>query len=170
MSNIQLNQITADKELFIKMVLSNWDLQINRMNGLLSKLSDAELSTETAPGRNTGVYLLGHLAAVSDGMFTFLGLGERINPALDEVFLRNPENSGLEKPSIDDLKDYWNQVNAQLADHISKMQPDEWFNRHTAVSEDDFAKEPHRNKLNIVINRTGHLAYHLGQLAYLAKK
>jgi len=162
--------INTEKELFIKMVLSNWELQITRMNNLLSKLSDEELSTQTAPGRNTGVYLLGHLAAVSDGLFTFLGLGERLNPAMDDIFLRKPDNSGIEKPSIAELKEYWNKVNALLADKISQIQPDEWFTRHTAVSEEDFAKEPHRNKLNIIINRTNHLSYHLGQLTYLVKK
>jgi hypothetical protein len=167
MSTITTN---TEKELFIKMVLSNWELQINRMNNLLGKLSDEELSAQTAPGRNTGVYLLGHLAAVSDGLFTFLGLGERLNPTMDDTFLRNPDNSGIEKPSIGELKEYWNKVNSVLADKISQIQPDEWFNRHTAVSEEDFAKEPHRNKLNIIINRTNHLSYHLGQLAYLVTK
>src|ERR1700761_3482169 len=112
---------TTDRELFIKMVLSNWEVQISRMNGLLAKLSDEQLSAHTAERRNTGVYLLGHLAAVSDGMFTFLGLGDRINPALDEAFLKNPENSGLPKPSISELKKYWNKVNAVLAERISQM-------------------------------------------------
>ena len=167
MSTITTN---TEKELFIKMVLSNWELQISRMNNLLGKLSDEELSAQTAPGRNTGVYLLGHLAAVSDGLFTFLGVGERLNPAMDDIFLRKPDNSGIEKPSIVELKEYWNKVNALLADKIGQIQPDEWFTRHTAVSEEDFVKEPHRNKLNIIINRTNHLSYHLGQLAYLVKK
>jgi len=161
---------TTDKELFIKMVLSNWEMQISRMNNLLAKLSDAELANQTASNRNTGVYLLGHLAAISDGMFVFLGLGEKLNPAMYEVFVNNPENSGLKKPSIAELKDYWTTVNTELAQKINAMPMDEWFTRHTAVSEEDFAKEQHRNKLNIVINRTNHLSYHLGQLAYLVNK
>jgi DinB superfamily len=169
MSTIQTTTI-SEKELFIKMVLSNWDLQISRMNNLLGKLSDEELSVQTAPGRNTGTYLLGHLAAVSDSMFTFLGLGEPLRPEMDELFIRKPENSGIEKPSVGELKEYWNNVNSALAQKISHMQAGEWFTRHTAVSEEDFAKEPHRNKLNIVINRTNHLSYHLGQLVYLVKK
>jgi len=161
---------TADKELFIKMVLSNWELQVGRMNSLLGKLSDEELAKPTAPNRNTGVYILGHLAAVSDGMFTILGLGEKLNPAMEALFIRNPENSGLEKPSLEELKQYWNDVNVLLTQKMNQVQADEWFTRHTAISEDDFSKEPHRNKLNIVINRTGHLAYHIGQLVYLVGK
>jgi hypothetical protein len=164
------NTIVSEKELFIKMVMSNWELQVSRMNSVLAKLSDEELSSPTAPGRNTGVYLLGHLAAVSDGMFTFLGLGEKLNPSMDELFVRKPEDSGLEKPSISELKEYWNKVNAVLSEKMSQVAPEEWFNRHTAISEEDFAKEPHRNKLNIVINRTNHISYHLGQLVYLVKK
>jgi hypothetical protein len=167
---MSINTTITEKELFIKMVLSNWELQISRMNNLLGKLSDKELSAQTAPDRNTGVYLLGHLAAVSDGLFTFLGLGERVNPGMEVIFLRNPDNSELKKPSISELKGYWNEVNTLLADKLSQIQPDEWFTRHTAVSEEDFAKEPHRNKLNIIINRTNHLSYHLGQLTYLVKK
>ncbi len=166
---MQQNQ-TDHKEVFIKMVLSNWELQLSRANDLFGRLSDEELSARTAPGRNTGVYLLGHLAAVNDGMFTFLGLGDRVDSKMDEAFVANPENSGIEKLSVAQIKVYWNKVNALLTEKMGVMNADDWFTRHTAISEENFAKEPHRNKLNIVINRTNHLSYHLGQLVYLAKK
>ena len=45
-------------EVFIKMVLSNWELQNTRMNNLLENLTDEQLASETAAGRNTGMYLL----------------------------------------------------------------------------------------------------------------
>jgi hypothetical protein len=32
------------------------------------------------------------------------------------------------------------------------------------------AKEPHRNKLNLLMNRTNHLSYHLGQLVLLQQQ
>jgi hypothetical protein len=47
------------------------------------------------------------------------------------------------------------------------LQADEWFQKHTAVSDEDFVKEPHRNRLTAVMGRSGHLAYHVGQLALL---
>lgn len=161
------NSAQAEKELLIKMVISNWDLQNSRFNGLIEKLSEEQLQAETAPGRNSGTYLLGHLAAVSDGLFKLLGLGDRLYPALDAVFLASPDKSGLEKPSLRDLKTYWHLVNAELTTKFNQMQPDEWFAPHTAIAAEDFAKEPHRNKLNILINRTNHLSYHLGQVVYL---
>ena len=170
MSEIETKPTVAENEVFVKMVLSNWQLQNKRMNDLLSKLSDADLEAETAPGRNTGVYLLGHLAAINDSLFTILGFGDRINPAMDELFIRNPDKSGLERPSAAELRSYWNKVNSALEPIINAAQPDEWFSRHMSVSEEDFAKEPHRNKLNVIISRTIHLAYHLGQMVYLEKK
>jgi signal recognition particle subunit SEC65 len=154
----------------IKVAVSNWELQNTRLSGLLDKLTDEQLSAATAPGRNSGVYLLGHLTAVSDGMFTYLELGERLYPELDNIFVRNPETANLEKPSIIELKDAWNKVNTTLKQQMDKLLPADWFTKHSAVSAEDFEKEPHRNKLNILINRTIHQGYHLGQLVYLLQK
>ena len=164
------NENIAEKTVFIKMALSAWDTYNERVNKLINSLSDEQLLAETAPGRNSGIYLLGHLIAVSDSLFPILGFGERLYPQLDKIFLENPDKSGLEMPSINELKEYWKKVNTKLADHISQVPADEWFTRHNNVSEADFAKEPHRNKLNIIINRTNHTSYHLGQLVYLEKK
>jgi hypothetical protein len=156
-------------ELFIKMVISNWEIQNTRLNKLLDELSDEQLSSETAPGRNTGTYLLGHLTAISDGMLVLMSLGNKLYPELQNIFVDNADKSGFTFPSIAELKTYWNNVNEMLRQHFQNMPPTEWFTRHTAVPEEDFAKEPHRNKLNILINRTNHQSYHLGQLAYLKK-
>jgi hypothetical protein len=156
-------------EIFIKMVMSNWELQNTRLNKLLDELSDEQLSSETAPGKNTGVYLLGHLTAISDGILPLLDLGDKLYPHLQNIFVDNPDKSDLAFPPIPELKTNWNNVNETLRQRFNAMQPAAWFNRHMAVSEEDFAKEPHRNKLNILINRTNHQSYHLGQLVYLKR-
>ncbi|MDN3582536.1 DinB family protein [Mucilaginibacter flavus] len=163
-------QQNVTTDLFIKIAVSNWELQNTRLNGLLAKLTDEQLAAQTAPDRNSGTYLLGHLTAVSDGLFTFLELGDRLYPHLDEIFLKNSDTSGLEKPSIADIKSAWNHVNTVLKEKFDAMQPADWFTKHSAISADDFAKEPHRNKLNILINRTVHQGYHMGQITYLVKK
>lgn len=152
------------------MALSSWETQNTRVKKLMDTLSDEQLMSETAPGRNRGVYLIGHLITVSDGLLPLLGFGDRLYPQLEEVFLKQPDGSGLEAPSLADLKKYWDEVHNKLTGHFSKMKADDWFTRHTSVSEADFAKEPHRNKLNIIINRANHTSYHLGQLVYLNKK
>ena len=165
------NETTTNSNdaIFVKMVLSAWQTQNARVDELLKTISDEQLQQETAPGRNTGIYLLGHLAAVNDGLFTLLGLDERMHPELDGIFLDSPDKSGKKMPSINELKKYWSDINSKLNDHFNKLQPHEWFMKHTAVSEEDFIKEPHRNRLNVLITRGIHQGYHLGQMAYLKK-
>jgi hypothetical protein len=155
------------EKLFIKMTLAAWNTYNNNLSKLLDTLTDDQLAKEVAPGKNSGVYLLGHLIAVSDAMLPILDFGTKLFPQLEEVFIKNPDKSGLAKPSIEELKSSLRIVNAKLNESIQSTTETEWFERHTAVSAEDFAKEPHRNKLNIIINRTNHLAYHIGQMALL---
>ena len=153
--------------LLVKMTLTAWGAQNNYLKNLISSLSDEQLSKEIAPGRNTGIYLLGHLVAVSDAMLPLLGFGDRLFPALENVFIKNPDKSGLEMPAVKELKEMLKAVNVKLAAHFQSSPADEWLSRHTAVSPEDFTKEPHRNKLNVVISRTNHLANHIGQMILL---
>lgn len=155
------------QELVIKMIIAEWQKQNARLDQLLDTLSEEQLTRATAPGRNTGIYLLGHLTAVNDGIIPLLGFGEKLHPELEPLFLTNPENPAIERPSITTLKKYWKEVNAVLDENISKMKTEDWFTPHSAVTAESFQKEPHRNKLNILINRSNHQSYHLGQLAYL---
>ena len=154
-------------ELFVQMALAAWHIQVDRTNKLFNSLTDDQLKQEVAPGRNSGFYLLGHLTAVHDALFPLLGLGEKLYPELDEIFVKNPDKSPLEKPEGKQLRNYWNEGNAKLNRHFTNFSIEEWFQRHNAISETDFEKEPHRNRLNVLLNRTAHLANHLGQLIFL---
>lgn len=165
-----METIIETKELFIKMAVSAWDVQYTRVTKLLESLTDEQLQADTAPGRNSGFYLIGHLTTVNDGMFKFFGWGEMMFPPLEQLFLKSPDKSGLAVPSVKEIREYWYAVHTKLNERISKTTADEWFEKHTAVSSEDFAKEPHRNKLNLLINRTNHMSNHLGQLIYLVKK
>lgn len=158
---------TSQQDLFVKMVLDAWFLQVKRTTDLIQSLTDETLGKEVCYGRNTGNYLLGHLTAVHDKMLPLLDFQDPIYPELYETFVSSPQDLTKPIPSTDDLRLYWTKVNQTLADHFSKMNSDDWFHRHMAVSEEDFLKEPHRNKLNLVINRTNHLEYHRGQLIFV---
>jgi hypothetical protein len=162
-----LQSTSIQTSLFIKMAISAWEVQNDRVNKFLAATSDEQLKKEIAPGKNTGIYLLGHLVAVSDGMLPLFGLGEKLFPALETPFLKLPDKSGEVFPAVAELRKNWNEVNIKLASSFASMKPEEWFSRHTSVSPEDFAKEPHRNKLNVLLNRTAHQAYHLGQMILL---
>jgi DinB superfamily len=157
------------QQLIIKMNLDAWNTQITKADKLFNSLSDEQLQEQVAPGRNSGIYLLGHLTAVHDALFPLLGLGEKLYPQLEDIFIKNPDKSGIEKPLTKDLRNYWSEVNNKLSQHFNQFNIDEWFQKHTSVGDEDFEKEPHRNKLNVLLSRTNHLVYHLGQLAFLKK-
>lgn len=156
-------------EIAIKMVLDRWDGSILNLNKLLNELTDAQLEMEIAPGKNRGIYLLGHLIAVHDDMLILLGLGEKLFPELNEPFIKQADKVATGIPSAAALRDMWEKQNGMLQGKFRALSTDEWFLKHTAVSEEDFKKEPHRNRLNIIITRTSHLQYHTGQIALLKK-
>ena len=157
-------ETATQSSLLVKMTLMAWDAQNNYLNKLISSLTDEQLAKEIAPDKNTGVYLLGHLIAVSDGMLPLLGFGDRLFPEMEEVFIKNPDKSGQVFPSVADLKQRLEAVNTKLNSYFKSTDVNGWLSRHTVVSSEDFVKEPHRNKLNVVITRTGHMAYHIGQI------
>ncbi len=46
--------------LFVRMTLDAWTERVNATGALLEKLTDDELMQQVAPGRNRGIYLMGH--------------------------------------------------------------------------------------------------------------
>ena len=160
----------TSETIFIRMVLDAWHTHIKRTDELFNSLSNEQLMKEIAPGRNRGIYLLGHLAAVHDRILSLLELGNPLYPELWEPFVEKPDKEVTELPPTQTLRQYWKEINTNLAGKISALSPEAWFQKHSSVSAEDFAKEPHRNKLNIIINRTNHLANHLGQLLLLSER
>jgi hypothetical protein len=157
------------KQVMVKSVLDAWNSRIEAANKAFDSLTDEQLQQEVSPNRNRAVYLLGHLTAVHDKMLPLLNFEPQQYPDMDEAFLTKPDKAVSQIPSAKELRTRWKNINSKLETHFNKLTPDEWFQKHTSVSAEDFVKEPHRNRLNVVIGRTNHLAYHLGQLAFAKK-
>jgi hypothetical protein len=154
-------------ETIIKMIFDRWNGSIKNFDAIVNALTDETLQKEIAPGKNRGIYLMGHLIAVHDDMLVLLDLGEKQYPELYEPFLKSADKATNQIPTAQELRSFWNKQCEVLKQKFSNLGPEEWFEKHTAVSAEDFAKEPHRNKLNIILTRTTHLAYHTGQLVML---
>ena len=154
-------------QLIVKMVIDRWNGSISNFNKTLNALTDEQLLKEIALGKNRGNYILGHLIAVHDDMLILLDMGDKLYPQLNELFIKKADKATNEIPSVKELRQFWNQQCEILQEKFEKMKTEEWFEKHTAVSEEDFLKEQHRNKLNIIITRTSHLQYHTGQLVLL---
>ena len=148
---------------YIALGLKVWKAQIERADKLFGSLSSEEVLREIAPGRNRLLYLWGHLTAIHDAMLPLLGLGERLHPEFDAAFVSNPDKSQAATPSHEQVRQAWSAVNSDLQKGIEGMSWSDWLLRHTAVSEEDFAKDTSRNRFAILLSRTNHLSYHLGQ-------
>jgi len=154
--------MTTEKSL-IDSALRGWKSNVERADKLFGGLSPEQLDQEAAPGKNRLIYLWGHLTAVNDGLLPLLGIGERLHPEFDGMFISNPDKSVPLTVSGQSLKTAWQEINQKLWDGFSRFSASDWAQRHTAVSEEDFAREPHRNRFTVLLGRTAHLAYHLGQ-------
>jgi uncharacterized damage-inducible protein DinB len=151
----------------IKIALKSWESEQIRFNKVLDKISDETLLREVAPAKNTGIYLLGHLAAVTDAMLPLLGLGQKLYPDAEKLFITTPDKSGQAMPTAAEVKEMFAKVNTAFSEAIKNMPEEEWLHKHNSVSAEDFAKEPHRNKLSVLLSRTVHQAYHGGQISLL---
>ncbi len=154
----------STEELAIRTALASWKQIIDRIDQGIAPLKDEDFQREIAPGKNRVFYLIGHLTAVHDRLFTTLGIGERLHPELDEPYLTNPDKTAPDKISAAELKQAWSNVNAKLAATFETLKPGEWLHKHTAVSDEDFAKDPLRNRLAVLMSRTNHASFHAGQM------
>ena len=154
--------MTPDQSIVASAVLA-WKTQLERADKLFSGLGDEQLLKEVAPGKNRLVYLWGHLIAVHDAMLPLLDLGPRLHPELDVVFVTQADRKVAELPSAAELKRSWDEVNDRLLAGLGAFTAADWAQKHSVVSTQDFAANPLRNRLAILLSRTSHVAYHLGQ-------
>jgi hypothetical protein len=153
----------ANEGSYVALGLKVWKAQIERADKLFGGLSSEEVLREIAPGRNRLLYLWGHLTATHDAMLHLLGVGERLHPEFDAAFISNPDKSQAAIPSHQQVRQAWNAINEELWKGFEKMSWSDWLKRHSGVSEEDFAKDASRNRFAVLLSRTNHLSYHLGQ-------
>jgi DinB superfamily len=158
------------EQVFVTSTVNSWKSVVERANKLFSGLSEEQLQREVAPGKNRLVYLWGHLIAVHDRMLPLLGVGERLHPEYDAAFITNPDRAVTQLPALTEMKRTWDEVNSKLLAGIEKFSAAEWLQRHSSVSEEDFAKDPLRNRLSVLLSRTNHVSFHLGQTVLIPKQ
>jgi hypothetical protein len=155
------------EEILASTALNSWKLVIGRLNEYIEPLSDEQLQRQIAPGKNRLVYLVGHLTATHDHLFPMLGLGERLHAEFDEAYIKNPDRALPDPISPSGVKQAWNEVNSKLTAAFEALTPKEWLRKHSAVTEEEFATQPLRNRLAVLMSRTNHASYHAGQAILL---
>ncbi|MEO5817905.1 MAG: DinB family protein [Gemmatimonadaceae bacterium] len=155
--------MTAEQRL-VDASLRAWKINSDRIAKFFDGLTDEQLQTEVAPGRNRLLYVWGHLTAVADGMLPLLGIGPRLHPDLEKTFIASPDRSVSTLPSAAELKQASAEIEDALWSAFNRWSAADWVAKHSAVSEDDFVREPHRNRFSVLLSRTTHMAFHHGQI------
>jgi hypothetical protein len=157
------------EQALVTAAVNSWKLNIERADRLFSPLTEEQLLKEVAPGKNRLIYLWGHLTAVHDRMLPLLVLGARLHPEYDALFLTNPDKTAPTLPPAAEIKKAWDQINGTLLAGFESLSAVAWLQKHASVSEDDFAKDPQRNRFSVLLSRTTHISFHLGQTALIPK-
>ena len=161
--------IMTPEQAVVTAALNAWKSNIERADRFFSALSEEQLQKEVAPGKNRLIYLWGHLTAVHDRMLPLLDLGPRLHREFDALFLSNPDRATAELPPAGEIKKFWNEINGKLLAGFEGLSAAEWLQKHAQVSEEDFAKDPQRNRFAVLLSRTNHISFHLGQTALIPK-
>lgn len=145
--------------------LLQWDTYNNRMQKLLDTISNENFNKPVAPGANSPSWILGHLVDTDDKLLELFGIRSRLFPELEKIYHHERGANQAGHLTKDQLITQWKAILAELNRTFKSMSESDWHGRHVAVSEEDFKKEPHRNKLNVMLSRVSHKASHLGQIA-----
>src|SRR5467141_1544610 len=158
----------TSQQLSVKVAINSWRLVLERTDKIFSNVSEDQLLREVAPGKNRLIYLWGHLTASHDAMFPILGLGPRLHPELENIFISNPDKT-MQLPPAHELKKYWYQVTGKLLSQFETLSADEWLQRPHALRGEHYAREPARKRLAVLLSRTNHISCHLGQMTLALK-
>ncbi len=153
----------------LNICLIQWDTYNRRMQKVIETISDENFQRPVVPDGNSPSWLLGHLVDTDDALLQLFGISERMFPELAKVYHHERGSNQSGHLSKTDLAEKWKAVLAKLDEAFKSMNENDWLGRHMSVTEEDFKKEPHRNKLNVMLSRVGHKASHLGQIAMQAK-
>jgi hypothetical protein len=157
------------EQALVTAVVNSWKLNIERADRLFSPLTEEQLLKEVAPGKNRLIYLWGHLTAVHDRMLPLLVLGARLHPEYDALFITSPDKAAPTLPAAAELKKAWDEINGTLLAGFESLSAVDWLQKHASVSDEDFAKDPQRNRFSVLLSRTTHISFHLGQTALMPR-
>ena len=135
----------------------------------LNELSDEELKCEIIPGKNHGVWIVGHLVASDDTLTEYLGYGPVLFPETQRFAQCSTLIPVEECPPPSVLRNQWKKVCEKNEAAYQLLRDDDLDQPHAMLKgniEDDYFK----TKQGVIINWTLHQVHHAGQLALLLSK
>jgi uncharacterized damage-inducible protein DinB len=139
-------------------------------NGNIDTLSDEELAQEVVPGKNHGVWLLGHLVVCEDDLSLYLGKGDVLFPKSRDLFSQGMKVIPVsECPPASELRRQWKEVCIKNEKIYTELRDEELDEPHCQI-EGDIKDDYFKTKGNVVNMWILHTMYHCGQLGLLVSK
>lgn len=153
----------------IDICLLQWDAYNSRAQKILESINEESYHLAIVTDGNSPSWLMGHLANTDDMVLELFGIRKRIFPELATIYHHTRGSNQTGHLTKEELAEKWKTILDELDQAFKSMTESEWLGRHMAVTEEDFKKEPQRNKLNVMLSRVTHKASHLGQIAMQVK-
>lgn len=149
----------------LQICLLQWDTYNRRMLKSLDTLTDEKFNQSIVADGNSPSWIFGHLVDTDDALIELFGIGKRHYPELAEIYHHKGGTNHQHHLTKKELTAQWKEITSTLDRAFKSWSESDWLARHNAVSEEDFKKEPQRNRLNVMLARVSHKASHLGQIA-----
>jgi hypothetical protein len=147
-----------------------WELTTSWINGSLKMISNKDLNESILPGKNHGVWILGHLIESEDELSTFLGKGPMLFPSYIELFGQGSKLEPIEfYPSAEELRTNWKEVISKNEIMLKEMKDSELDEPHCQRIKED-PNDFFQTKGRCIAIWSLHQMYHNGQLAILLSK
>lgn len=150
-------------------LLRQYEMLTGWINGSLNVLSDEELKIEIIPGKNHGIWILGHLIVSDDDLSLFLGKGELLFPEYQEIFGQGSSiRPAGEYPEASLLRKQWKDVYEKCIKIYRELKDSEVDEPHNLIK--DIEEDYFKTKFGVIVSWQIHQAYHAGQLGLLVSK
>lgn len=143
-----------------KMLVDEW------INYQIGRLKEEDYLLELSPGKNHGVFILGHLVASDDDFSVYMGKGGYLFPEYQEIFSAGSELLPVDYyPSVKEILEKWKAV-CEKNEKIYQELTDAELSEYHANCEDP-EKDFFKTKERVIQMWQTHQAYHVGQFGLL---
>lgn len=157
------------KDLKSQLIYEQWKIAVGWTTKTINKITDDQFLMEISPGKNTGIWVLGHLIHTEDKLSEYLGKGDIIFPFLMKYFASGTKPISADYyPPIPDLRELWEKVILKNDKIISQVYDKEWEEPHKLINNPDSL--PFETKGGCLYRWALHQMYHNWQLVMLASE
>ncbi|MEP7146575.1 MAG: DinB family protein [bacterium] len=139
------------------------------VNIYIDSLTDEEFEMELSPGKNHGVWILGHLITSDDDFSLYMGKGELLFPEYHDLFGQGSMLQPVKNyPKVLVLRKHWNDIIGKNKKIYENLKDEEF--EHPPANIADNKEDYFKTKARVIMAWQLHQVYHGGQLSVLASR